>query len=520
MKSTKSDKSARKSVPHKEISPSPPEINTLLALFTAGRYAEVAILAQTMTVRFPMHGFAWKVLGAVFKQLGRNADALAPMQKAAALSPSDFEAHTNLGITLHDLSRLDEAEVSYRRALQIKPDYAKAHYNLGVTLQALGRLDEAETSYRRALQVKSDFAEAHYNLGVTLQDLGRMNEAEASYRRVLQDKPDFAGAHYNLGITLQALGRMDEAEASYRRAIQIKPDYAHAHNNLGSTLRTLGRLEEAIAHFERALLLDPKLDKARFGLSNSLYVFSLVDYDKAIHLASRARQLFQEDPIILRGISGILGDTNISKDEAVYTQKLFDGFAATFESTLENLKYKTPKVLANEPSLGNGKVSRDLDILDAGCGTGLCGIYLRPAARTLVGVDLSAEMLRLAREKDIYDTLHEDNIINFCKNNKASFDLIVLADVLGYIGDIQELVESISFALRQNGIIALSAECMRDNASSDTFALQPSGRYQHSIEYLKRSLEDTGFSVKKITSHTLREEYGQSVAGRIVIAQL
>ena len=87
--------------------PNPQEINALVALFTKGQYAEVVTLAHKMTVSFPLHGFGWKVLGAAFKQLGMNADALVPMQKAAELSSSDADAHSNLGVVLHELGKLD-----------------------------------------------------------------------------------------------------------------------------------------------------------------------------------------------------------------------------------------------------------------------------------------------------------------------------------------------------------------------------------------------------------------------------
>lgn len=521
MISTKTDNSAEGNG-HRigDSDPTSQEIDALVALLTEGRNTEAATLAQSMTVHFPTHWFGWKVLGALLKQMGRDADAVTPMQKAAALNPSDFEAQNNLGITLHGLSRLDEAESSYRQALQVSPDYVKAHYNLGVTLQALGRLDEAEASYRRALQINPNYAEAHYNLGVIFQGLGRLDEAEASYRRALYLNPNYWEMHYNLGVTLQKQRRFDDAEVSYRRALQINPNHAPAHSNLGSILKQSGRPEEAIVHFEQALSLDPTLDEARIGLPQALYALSLIDPEKAKHLASRARQKFVGDPIILRGIAGILGDTNVSKDDALYSQKLFDAFAPTFESTLEKIRYTIPQALADELGVGIAIVSRNLDILDAGCGTGLCGIHLKPVARNLVGVDLSAEMLRLAREKNIYDALYEDNIIDFCKKNRGAFDLIVLADVLIYVGDIQELLGSISFALRQNGTVALSAECMTDNRSSESFSLHPSGRYQHSIEYLKRIFQDVGFTVKKIVPCTLREEYGGSAEGWIVIAKL
>lgn len=253
--------SARKSAPHKKKHPGPRELDTLLASFNEGRYAEAVTLARTMTEHFPQHAFGWKTLGVVYMQLGRHADALEPMKKAAALSPGDVEAHYNLGVTLQGLDRLQEAESSYRRALRINPHYADALCNLGVILRNLGHLEEAEKNLRRAVRIKPEYAEAHNNLGATLKDLGRLDEAEASCRQALQLQPHNAAAHSNLGNILHTLGRLDEAEASYRRALEINPNYAEAHGNLGNTLQKMGRLEEAEASFRQALRIRP--DDAR-----------------------------------------------------------------------------------------------------------------------------------------------------------------------------------------------------------------------------------------------------------------
>jgi predicted O-linked N-acetylglucosamine transferase (SPINDLY family) len=261
--------------------PSLQEINTLVALFSAGRLTEAATLAQEMTVRFPQHEFGWKALGEVFKQMGRKADALAPMQQAAALSPDDVEAHYNLGNTFKDLGRLVEAEASYRRALQINPNFAAAYSNLGNILKNMGRLDEAETSYRQALQLTPDFADAYNNLGNLLKEMGRLNEAEVSYRQALHIKPNFAEAHYNLGNTLKELIRLDEAEISYRQALQINPDIFEAHSNLGLILKDRGRLDEAEASLRRALQIKPDYAEAYSNLGSLLKDLGRLDEAEA-----------------------------------------------------------------------------------------------------------------------------------------------------------------------------------------------------------------------------------------------
>ena len=67
------------------------------------------------------------------------------------------------------------------------------------------------------------------------------------------------------------------------------------------------------------------------------------------------------------------------------------------------------------------------DILDAGCGTGLCGVLLKPLARSLTGVDLSASMLKKAKQRGIYDRLVEDEITRFLSEHVAAFDVVASA---------------------------------------------------------------------------------------------
>lgn len=268
-------------VPHSGKKPSREDESTLVALFNKGRFKEAAATAQVMTQRFPLHGGGWKAWGAALQNMGRNADSLLPMQKAATLLPGDAEAYNNLGSTFRILGRLIEAETCYRRALQINPEYAAAHNSLGITLHDLGRLAEAEINYRRALQINPDSAEAFNNLGVTLYELGRLIEAEAGYRRALQINPEYADAHSNLGALLRNMSRLVEAETSYRKAIQIRPDFAEAFSNLGSTLQDLCRPSEAEASYRRALQIKPDLAEAHSNLGSNLQDFGRLDEAEA-----------------------------------------------------------------------------------------------------------------------------------------------------------------------------------------------------------------------------------------------
>ena len=116
------------------LEPSQQQLNSLLEHYQAGRYEDAEKLSLSITEEFPKHQFAWKVLGAALKQIGKINESLVATQKSVQLNPQDAGAHNNLGIMLQELGRLDEAEASYRQAITLKPDLAEAHNNLGSTL--------------------------------------------------------------------------------------------------------------------------------------------------------------------------------------------------------------------------------------------------------------------------------------------------------------------------------------------------------------------------------------------------
>ena len=63
---------------------------------------------------------------------------------------------------------------------------------------------------------------------------------------------------------------------------------------------------------------------------------------------------------------------------------------------MERLDYHAPELLVASLMEVLGRGQPIYDVLDAGCGTGLCGALLKPFARSLTGVDLSSGMLRKA----------------------------------------------------------------------------------------------------------------------------
>jgi predicted TPR repeat methyltransferase len=84
-----------------------------------------------------------------------------------------------------------------------------------------------------------------------------------------------------------------------------------------------------------------------------------------------------------------------------FVETPFDSFASSFEAKLETLPYRAPALVAAMLKDSGLELSHRLDVLDAGCGTGLCGAVVAPFARRLVGVDMSQGMLAHAKDKNV-----------------------------------------------------------------------------------------------------------------------
>ena len=161
--------------------------------------------------------------------------------------------------------------------------------------------------------------------------------------------------------------------------------------------------------------------------------------------------------------------------------------------------------------------ARALDVLDAGCGTGLCGPLVAPYARRLVGVDLSEGMLEHAREKNVYDELVRGELTAYLQNHRDAFDLIVTADTLVYFGGLEEVAVAAAGALRSGGRLVFTAEEATGDDAPSTYCLKPHGRFSHRAQYVERVLAAAGLSAD-IARAELRVESGLPVAGLVVTA--
>ena len=349
-----------------------------------------------------------------------------------------------LGSVYLEIGQKDEAFIATQNVVRLSSKDPEAHNNLGVVLFKLSKLEEAEKSYKKAIELKPDYAVAHNNLGHIYRNFGYLEDAAKSYTKAIELKPDFTVAHYKLGIIYQQLGKLKDAEKSYKKAIELKPDYAEAYLNLGKLFKELEQTNEAIKYFEKSLKIDIK-----DVLGTNLELASL-----------GKKKIPNKTPIIFM--------QNFYKSKA----NIWDSFEAQ--------KYYYGKELIKVAFKQTHKKKFKIDILDLGCGTGSLGSFLSSYAKTLTGIDLSADMLTIAEKTGFYDLLHKKEIELYLSKTLINYDSIVAAAVMIHFFDLESLFTLINKSLKSTGKFIFSVfESTKNDKEFNSFLM-----YSHSDHYI------------------------------------
>lgn len=357
---------------------------------------------------------------------------------------------------------------------------AAARFAAGVQLLDAGDFAGAERALRRALESRPGHAETHYKLANACKELGKLAEAERHYLAVLALDPCHAEAYNNLGAALQLMERAEAAQASYRRAIEAKPGLSQPYLNLGRLLQQLGKAKEARACYAQALAQ---------GLERGVFQ----------HLLDAAR--------------GVI----TAQAPPAYVRATFDSFAQQFDRHLvDTLDYRIPEMISS--AVRELSPPAQMDILDLGCGTGLCGDCLRDLARRLVGVDLAPKMLDVARGRGCYDELANAEIGQYLHSlTPASFDLVVAGDVLIYIGDIGQVMFEVARVLRPGGWFAFSIE--QPSQACGSYRLEQSGRYAQSLAYVRKLAREHGLAERSCQDVAIRKHGAQVMPGHLLVLE-
>jgi predicted TPR repeat methyltransferase len=450
----------------------------------------------------------WFLLGAAQGMTGNLDAAEQAFRKTLMLNPSHTEALSNLGRALAQQGRNDESVDTMRQALAINPGHRQARIGLVNALTQLQRYEDAEENCGLLLDGSQMDAEALTLLGNIRKAKGDPGRALEKFEQALRVDPGNVSALMNKGLVLRALGRDEEALSSFTHASRLAPGNAMVWFIRGMTHIGLNLLEHAAEDLEHAFRLNPGDVDAGGQLANVYR--HLRRLPESIEVS---RKILAVDPGNSRarfyleafggGRDGNSSPQRIPRQvaEAAYSQS---DVGKNFEASLKGgLEYRAPDVLNDAVRKHCGGEESSLDILEIGCGTGLCGSRFADIARTLVGTDLSPSMLEVAREKDAYTDLYVADLVDVLSCNPGKFDLVIAMDVLCYFGNLGEIFRKCRDTLRANGVFAFSVE--RPDGD-EPWQLHPYGHFVHSLAHIRQVADAAGFREEFVKEMVLRRE--------------
>ena len=320
-------------------------------------------------------------------------------------------------------------------------------------------------------------------------------------------------------------GQLDQALTLYLQALQMNPrtpiaadlisTILRTHFELALTLMKVGRNTDAILSFQRVLAIQPDESVVHAYLSR-LFISGGDLQQATFHLRHYLR-LVPEDHIGARMLLAHTGAEAIPERPAQsYIERFYDNYANSYDQKLvDGLQYQAPQmIVAALQHHCQENVGQDtVDILDLGCGTGLCGQAVRPLAKRLDGVDLSPQMLAKAQQRNIYDELAVADLYLFMEKTTGCYDVIVATGVFEHIGDPRQVFTAAFSALRERGLFIFTAE---DNPTQE-LSVNSTGYYMHGQTYLAERAKQAGFSVTGLEQTVLWIENGTPVQGLCVV---
>ncbi len=426
----------------------------------------------------------WIALANAYYGLSSYKEAEEAYLKASFLEKTDVISLSNLAGMYFEQKRFEEGLKICQQGLERKQDYVNLYLHQGNCFSSLSQYDKALLSYEKAHHLNAHDDITLFNLAYAYMMVSKKEKANETYEKLVQKEPNNTEYLFAYASFLDQAEEPFKAAQTYLKLLELEP-CSSTHITFSGCLYSL--------------LLKGQKDQARL-LSNEWIT------------------LFPNNPVALHFLETLNNSKETTRASADYVGELFDAFADSFDEVLNGLAYQAPSLISK--ALKDLKHPSLPDILDLGVGTGLCGLALKEMKiknASLTGVDLSEKMLEKAFLRGLYSHLVQKDILSYLPEHKASFDIILSADVLTYLGDLSTLFEGAFLALKKGGFFLFTVSTYEEDSFS--YALEPSGRFMHGKDYISLNLEKCGLELLEMQSVELRRELENPVLGLLVICK-
>lgn len=435
-----------------------------------------------------------------------------------------FQKTQDLSEAYVDAFKKGDYQTALKAALKaLKKDSENIHFltNAGNAFYMLHNYDEALKLYQKVRMLSPDYIWGKINLANVLCEQKKYQQTIDLCLEVLEEVPHNISVLSLLSNSYYELERYLDSIEVDSRILELDSSAYWSFSAMGMAYQKLGEYDQAVEYAYMAVDESNGADSQQVNLGYTLYEVGLeIGFEKVADVVDKWAKEYGQNPLVDYWTKALRNDAAVSVANPKYVRKIFDYFADSFDDSLQNLDYQVPDIIADFVAGFYGKKwFKNLTILDLGCGTGICGTFLKNYARWrgLDGVDLSKRMLQKARERQAYGYLYCDEILHYLNRTQKCYNLMVAADVFTYFGKLDSLFKKMNLRLAKKGRIIFSIT--QNNVNDQDYFLHSSGRFIHSDSYLKNILKKTGFEIEKVELKKLREEGDSPVMGWVVAAQ-
>lgn len=493
-------------------------------LLSEGDLRQAADICKTILDSDPDYPYGYHLMASLFRATGTMHQALSFAQMAVKLAPEVLAFHMQEGQVLLAVEDYDAAILAFQKAHELQPEDFQPLMYWGDCCVHLGMVEMGLELYRRARRL-SDHPKLDEHEGLCLLKMGELARAEKCFDRMIQRSPDACEGYLYKGQLMLLQNRLLDAEAWLSKAIKRNPNSWSAFYYLAMLTDFHGQGEIAIRYAAQSIRLNPQhwtghallgylllfnghevsaeeiLRQAHGFQPGNIYILQLLMRSlRRQGKLSEALQLVETllaqypDRAPLHYFRAMIRSESPDRAPAEYIAALYDGFAELYNHHMRRVvSYRIPEQMADMiTGLSFLSGRKKLSMLDLGCGTGLAAAALKDMTGYRVGIDLSEKMLERARATHLYDMLYALDMMECMPGIERTFDLVVAAESLMYMGRLAPFFSAARNVLAVQGVLVFSLETQD---GIDTFRLQANGCFVFSVRHVLALAKEEGYEL-------------------------
>ena len=282
-----------------------PELMRAAEALAANRLPEAEHQLKTRVALHPTDVAALRMLAELAVRVGRNAEALALLERCLELAPGFREARHHYALVLHREQQPERALDELDRLLADEPRHPGGRTLKAAILCRLGDYAEGIALYEALLREYPNNPRVWMSFGHALKTAGRQDDAIAAYRRSIALDPDFGEAYWSLA-NLKTF-RFDDADIEAMRARLARADLSDEHRlhfdfALGKALEDRRAHEASFAHYAAGNALRLKAQPYRAGETRTRIERAMAVYSRDFFAARAGCGDPAPDPIFIVGL--------------------------------------------------------------------------------------------------------------------------------------------------------------------------------------------------------------------------